>query len=66
MCAPCADHKLRPVCEYAHQHHTLTRDTVRYHNAEVSTDTVKALEPDAKRPTWIPWPQQVKLPDNIA
>ena len=26
---------------------------------------MKTLEPDAKQPTWIPQPQQVKLPDNI-
>ena len=26
---------------------------------------MKTLEPDAKRPTRIPWPQQVKLPDDI-
>ena len=26
---------------------------------------MKTSEPDAKRPTWILWPQQVKLPDKI-
>ena len=32
MCDPCADHKLRPICEDARHHHP--QNTVRDHDAE--------------------------------
>ena len=38
MCAPCADHKLRPVCEDARQYHPLLQYKVSEHNEEASTD----------------------------
>ena len=38
MCAPCADHKIRPVCEDARQYHPLLQYKVSEHNEEASTD----------------------------
>ena len=38
MCAPCANHKLRPVCEDARQYHPLPQYAFSDHNKEASND----------------------------
>ena len=66
MCAPCANHKLRPVRKNARHHHPLPHYTFIDHDTEASTDSDEEFRPDVEQPTRIPRPQQAKLPDDIS
>ena len=64
MCAPCANHKPRPVREDARPYHPST-NTQSTTTKNRQPTRMKTLESYSKRPTQIPRLQQVKLPDNI-
>ena len=48
-----------------HAHTTPSPDTQSTTTKKRQPTRMKTSEPDAKRPTRIPWPQQIKLPDDI-